>query len=188
MIMVKLPANAKKVFEGVIHDVYQWEQKLYDGSYATFEKVIRTPSVQILVITDDRKIILFDEDQPPDKKFISMPGGRIDKDEDPDIAAKRELLEELGFVSDDFFKWKVSTLCEGSFELEIFYYIAKKCKKINEPKLDPGERITKFEVSFEEFLEVINKDNFRNKDLKNVVSNELRSEKRRKEFGMLLFE
>jgi hypothetical protein len=31
----KFPASAKKVFEGVLYDVYQWPQKLYDGSTAT---------------------------------------------------------------------------------------------------------------------------------------------------------
>ena len=34
-----IPENAKRVFKGIIFDVYQWEQELYNGSKAVFEKL-----------------------------------------------------------------------------------------------------------------------------------------------------
>lgn len=34
-----IPDHAKCVFKGVIFDVYQWEQKLYNGTTTTFEKL-----------------------------------------------------------------------------------------------------------------------------------------------------
>ena len=33
---MKLPEQAKKVFDGEIFDVYQWDQEMYDGSTETF--------------------------------------------------------------------------------------------------------------------------------------------------------
>jgi hypothetical protein len=32
----KLPEGATKVFSGISYDIYQWQQLLYDGSYATY--------------------------------------------------------------------------------------------------------------------------------------------------------
>ena len=39
-----LPENAKLVFKGVLFDTWQWEQELFDGSYSTFEVVVRKGS------------------------------------------------------------------------------------------------------------------------------------------------
>jgi len=32
-----VPEEAKLVFKGIIYDVYQWEQKMFDGTFSTFE-------------------------------------------------------------------------------------------------------------------------------------------------------
>ena len=54
----KFPDNAKKVFEGVIYDVYQWPQKLYDGTTVTYERVNRQNTVSVLGITREKQILL----------------------------------------------------------------------------------------------------------------------------------
>lgn len=46
--MVKIPSHATKVFSGVIFDVYQWEQELFNGNIATFE-ALRRPSTVIII-------------------------------------------------------------------------------------------------------------------------------------------
>ena len=45
-----VPADADKVFEGVIYDVYHWDQTLYDGSKAKFEMLKRPDTVVIIGI------------------------------------------------------------------------------------------------------------------------------------------
>src|SRR6266567_4147904 len=92
-----IPENAKKVFEGEIFDVFQWEQEMFDGSRKTFEKVERPDTANIIAFTEDGKVIILDQEQPGKDKFVSLPGGRIDEGENPLEAAKRELLEETGF-------------------------------------------------------------------------------------------
>jgi hypothetical protein len=73
-----MPSAAKMVFKGVIFDVYQWEQKVFDGSYRTFEKIKRQDTVMILPVTNDKKIILTEQEQPGKGSFIGAAGGRID--------------------------------------------------------------------------------------------------------------
>ena len=54
-----IPINAKKVFQGIIFDVYQWEQKLFDGTVATFEKLKR-PDIDIVLCQAEQPIFKID--------------------------------------------------------------------------------------------------------------------------------
>jgi hypothetical protein len=100
----QLPKNAKKVFQGKIFDVYQWEQKMFDNSVEIFEKLKRADTVVAIAIKGD-KIIIQEQKQPDwTHLLVSLPGGRCERNELPLSAVKRELLEETGYVSDD---WKL---------------------------------------------------------------------------------
>ena len=94
-----LPKHAKKVFTGEIFDVYQWEQEMYDGSTVIFEKIKRADTVSVIPITTEQKILISHEEQPGLKPFYGVFGGRIEPEENPLSAAKRELLEETGYLA-----------------------------------------------------------------------------------------
>jgi len=99
--MVKIPDHASKVFSGVIFDIYQWEQEMFDGSVATFEAGRRASTVIVIPVVGD-SIALTHERQPTKDWFIDMVSGRIDTGEEPLTAAKRELEEEAALVSNDW--------------------------------------------------------------------------------------
>lgn len=148
-----IPENAKRVFKGIIFDVYQWEQELYNGSKAVFEKLKRPDTVVILPVLPDGKIILIEEEQPGSDLVIGIPGGRIDEGEEVLEAAKRELLEETGYEADKFILWDVQQVV-NKIDWVIYTFIAKGLRKIAEPKLDGGEKITLKHVSFDEFIDI----------------------------------
>ena len=155
-----IPKSAKKVFAGKLFDVYQWEQELFDGSITTFEKVRTMDIVSIIPVTTDGKIMICKQKQPGTEAFTGVFGGRIDAGETPLEAAKRELLEETGYTSDEFMLWDAVQLFTH-FEFGIYLYIAKNCRKIAEPKLDKGEKIEVEYVNFEQFVALINHEKFR---------------------------
>ena len=159
---MSLPSNAKKVFQGVMFEVYQWEQKLFDGSTKTFEAVKRKESVQIIATTKDKKIVLLQEEQPLIGKFLSLPGGICNSNSFFD-EAKRELLEETGFECDDLVLWK-KTGFSAKVLWDTHYYLAKNCIKTKKASLDAGEKISVFYLSFDEFVEKVLSDEFRNKE------------------------
>lgn len=35
--LMKIPSTAKRVFKGIIFDVYRWEQEMFDETTSTFE-------------------------------------------------------------------------------------------------------------------------------------------------------
>ena len=148
---MNIPPQAKRVFKGVIFDVYQWEQKMFDGSTETFEMLKRPDTVQVIPVVGN-KILIAEEQQPGDQwRGAGLFGGRVDEGEDALTAAKRELLEETGFASDDWEQYKVYEP-HHKFEWRVYYFVARGCRKIGEPKPDPGEKIEIKEVGFDEFM------------------------------------
>lgn len=55
----------------------------------------------ILVTKDERVILVRQYRYPIDQATYELPGGVIEKNEDPKQAAKREMEEETGYTSDD---------------------------------------------------------------------------------------
>lgn len=159
-----LPNNAKKVFSGIIFDVYQWEQVQFDGTIKTFEKISRLDTVGVIAVTIDKKIILTRQEQPGMKPFIGTSGGIIDRGEDPLTAAQRELMEETGYEST---KWELFDASQPTTKIDwsIFNFLAKDSRKRQEPRLDSGEKVTVEQLSFDEFIEAVKNPDFRDKDL-----------------------
>ncbi len=156
---MKIPKEAKRVFKGVIFDVYHWEQKMLDGSKAPFEMLKRPNSAHVIAVADG-KILLADEEQPYEGRFYTLFGGRQDGDETALQGAQRELLEESGYASDD---WELLRMEEPytKIEWEASIFIARDCKKVQEHTRDAGENITIKAVTFEEFFDIATKTEFR---------------------------
>lgn len=171
---VMIPKDAQLVFKGILFDVYQWQQEMFDGTKATFERLRRKPSVNILPITHDGMIMLNEEEQPDRESFLSTPGGQVDGEEAPEDAAKRELLEETGHKG-KFELWMESQPYGVKIDWTVYNYIARDVIKISEQKLDAGERIKPYMVSFDEFVDtVLNNKNFRNVEMTLAVMNAMR--------------
>ena len=139
----------------MIFDTYQWEQEMYDGTYHTFEKIVRPDTAIVIPVTTEGKIIICEQEQPHrDKPYLSLISGRVEENEPPEEAAKRELLEETGFEAKELILW--DEYSPGTkIGWTIYTYIAKGCKKIAEQNLDPGEKIRCDFISFEEFIELL---------------------------------
>lgn len=159
----RIPPQAKRVFKGIIFDVYQWEQKMFDGTMATYEYIKRCDSAQIIAVTAD-KIIILDQEQPFKGSFISLPAGRCDHDDDPLKEAKRELLEETGYESSDWVHWQ-ETKAKGSIDWTTHTYIARDCRYKQPQSLDNGEKISVRFIDFDEFLMLADDERFRDLNL-----------------------
>lgn len=185
----KIPDHAKLVFKGVLFDTYQWQQEMFDGSFAAFEAIRRKDLVCIIAVTNDNKIIINYEQQPNSKDFISIPGGRMEEGEDPLVAAKREFLEETGYTSSDWkFLYTVDILNNNKIDWEAHFFIAKNSVKTNDSSLDSGEKIETREITFEELCILLDDPRLREiyflKKLKEVKNDPEKLE----EFRKMIFE
>lgn len=149
--MGKIPKEAKKVFAGKVFDVYQWEQEMFDGSFQTFEMIDRPDTVEVIPVNDDGKLIISREQQPGGQAKVGLIGGRVDPGESPLEAVKRELLEESGYVAEEYTLWYKESPFE-KIQWDIYVYVAKGVKKVSDQQLESGEKIELLYVSFDEFI------------------------------------
>jgi len=154
-----IPARARRVFKGKIFEVWQWPQKMYDGSSHIFERLKRPDTAQIIAVVGG-KILIQSQKQPDRKKpFTSLPGGRCDNKESPRLAAQRELLEETGYESNNWLLWKQHNPV-SKIEWTIHTFIARDCILTGKPRLDSGEKIKNKLISFTEFLNLAEDKSF----------------------------
>lgn len=142
------------MFEGIIFDVYQWEQEQFDGSKKTFEKLTRPDTAVIFPVLPDGSILLIEDTQPAQQTYLCPPMGRVEpSDQSPQEAAQRELLEETGYRATE-----LRPLYEFEPHIKIdwliYAYVGVGLEKSGEPQSDAGERITLHPVSFDVLLEL----------------------------------
>ena len=148
------PSNAKKVFQGEIYSIYQWPQKLYDGSEAVFECVIRPDTVTIIPFLDERTVVLTKQTQPhKPEPFLSFPGGRVDAGETMEQAAMREFREETGYVAGRMIRWNTLPWTGGIRFEEAIYVATDLTKDPRGSHEDAGEKIELIEVDWKEAVQ-----------------------------------
>lgn len=148
-----IPENAKRVFKGVIFDIYQWEQEMFDGTKAIFERAKRQDSVTVFSVFPDGRILLNKEEQPGKPPFVAAPGGRVDEGENLLDAAKRELLEESGYQAKEFIFWFGQNITP-KVDWNVYIFIAKGLKKVADLRLDAGEKVEPFPVTLNELIDM----------------------------------
>lgn len=181
-----IPEQAKKVFSGVIFDVYQWDQEMFDGTTQVFEKLRRSNTAVVIPITAAGTILMIEEEQPMKKVFHGFPGGRIETGEETLSAAQRELKEETGYEGED---WELIEAMQPVTKIDwtIFTFVARNCRKVAEQSLDGGEKVTLKEVSFEEFLEIALLEDFRMTHLQLQAMEAKYNSEKKEELRQMLF-
>ncbi|HSE61699.1 MAG TPA: NUDIX domain-containing protein [Candidatus Saccharimonadales bacterium] len=148
-----VPPDAKRVFKGIIYDVYHWQQPLFDGTTATFEMLKRQDSVKVIAVRDSR-IVFVEDEQPGSPAHIALPGGRHDIETEGELAcAKRELLEETGM---SFATWKLVGVRQLNDEMDWLTYLFLATDFIGQVNQhnDGGERTTIHELSYDEAIQL----------------------------------
>ena len=150
---VLIPKTAKRVFAGKIFELYQWRQKLYDGSSSTFEMLKRADTVVVIGIVDGN-VVLEEQEQPSKPKHFTLPAGRIDPGETPLAAARREMHEETGMT---FGKWELKAVNQlhNKFEWFVYTFVAQDLINREPQRLEAGERIKISAVPFARIVKLV---------------------------------
>lgn len=157
--MTNLPNKAKRVFKGILFDIYQWEQEMFDGTTKTFEQIHRAASVEVITVVDDKILVAHQQQPGRMTPYPSLPGGKIEEGETPEQAARRELLEETGYEAGSLTLFS-EYHGNSKFIFPEYVFIARDCRRVAEPNLDNGEKLTVAPYTFDDFLSLCRDDSF----------------------------
>ncbi|RKD27862.1 ADP-ribose pyrophosphatase [Caminicella sporogenes DSM 14501] len=160
--------KSDKIYQGKIINLRVDTVELPDKKYSKREIVEHPGGVAILPITKDNKIIMVKQYRKSvEEKLLEIPAGKLEIGEEPKECAKRELLEETGYTSENIeYLFKFYTSPGFSNEV-ISLFIAKNLEK-GEARPDEDEYIEIKEYEIEELLEMIKNGEI--KDAKTIIA------------------
>jgi ADP-ribose pyrophosphatase len=140
------------VYDGEFLKVRKDAARMPDGSTSTREYIRHPGAVAVLAVLDNGKL-LFERQfrYAPQREFIELPAGKIDHGEDIQLTARRELLEETGYVASDWTHLHTAWPCIGYADERMEYFLARGLSHVGR-QLDEGEFLEVFELSFAEAM------------------------------------
>ena len=147
--------SGEQVFDGKLLKVYRDVVRLPDGAEATREYIRHPGAVAIVPLFDDGRLLLERQYRYPQRReFIEVPAGKLEPGEPLLDTAKRELLEETGYVAAEWTRLGVIHTAIAYTDEAIGLFLAKKLTQ-SERKLDDGEFLELLIVEFSEALAMV---------------------------------
>lgn len=113
--------------------------------------------VTVVALTEDNKVIMVRQYRHAlGETLMEIPGGCVDDtDKTLEEAAARELLEETGYICDQYdYLGKISANPSTNNNI-MHMYLARNGKKVKEQELDHNEEIEVYLLSIEEIKELL---------------------------------
>jgi len=101
--LIEHTTRSEELFKGKLLHAFRDTVRLPDGSEATREYVKHPGAVVMIPMLDDGRLVLERQYRYPlQRVMIEFPAGKLSYGEDPFACAKRELLEETGYVASEW--------------------------------------------------------------------------------------
>lgn len=145
--------KSKKVYSGVLLHVFEDTVELPDGNCSRREYIKHPGASLIVPVFEDGSVLMERQFRyPVDQVIDELPAGKLDADESPIDAAKRELAEETGYSANDWIALGTLMPCVGYSDERIHVFLAQGLTLVGQ-SLDDEEFIETFTVPFNELYE-----------------------------------
>jgi ADP-ribose pyrophosphatase len=129
----------EEVYSGKLLRVHRDVVRLPDGKETVREYIRHPGAVAIVALFDDGRVLLERQYRYPHRReFVEIPAGKLDHGEAHLDTAKRELLEETGYVAADWRRLGVIHNAIAYSDEGIELWLARGLER-REQKLEPGE-------------------------------------------------
>lgn len=148
--------SRKEIFKGNILNLVVDRIALPNGAESTREVILHSGAVCVVPITENNEIIMERQFRYPFNEVIwEIPAGKIDKGIDnPEVEARRELLEETGYSADKLSFLGIYYPSPAILNEKIYMYAAKGLTK-GKQNLDEDEFLDVVSVPFKEAVDMI---------------------------------
>ena len=117
----------QRVYDGGLLKVHRDTVRLPDGSEAYREYIRHPGAVAVVALFDDGQVLLERQFRYPSRReFIEVPAGKLEPGEPHLDTAKRELLEETGYVAVEWSRLGVLHTAIGYADEAIELFLAKR--------------------------------------------------------------
>jgi ADP-ribose pyrophosphatase len=147
--------TGEQVFAGKMIDVRRDTVRLPDGSRGVREYVRHPGAVVVVPLHGDGRVVLERQYRyPHGREFIELPAGKLEPGEPHLETAKRELLEETGYVAAQWTRLGVlhTTVAYSDEAIEMF--LARGLEQ-RAAQLDAGEFLEVLELPLAEAIEMV---------------------------------
>ena len=147
--------SSEIVFRGKLLSVVSDRVLLPDGAESIREYIHHPGASMVLAFVDAHTLLLERQFRYPHRReFIEIPAGKLEPGEPHLDTAKRELLEETGYVAAEWTRVGVIHTAIAYTDEAIHLYLARKLT-LKERRLDQGEFLETLVRPFDEALRMI---------------------------------
>ncbi|MBM7610673.1 ADP-ribose pyrophosphatase [Lysinibacillus composti] len=145
------------IYSGKIISLKVDDVLLPNGKEGKREIINHPGAVAVIAITNEGKLVLVEQYRKAlERSIIEIPAGKLERGEEPELAAKRELEEETGYGCHEISYLQSFATSPGFADEVIHLYVAKNLYEIEEKaELDEDEFVSLMEVSIEEAEEMV---------------------------------
>lgn len=113
-------------------------------------------SAATIALTHDNRVILARQFRPgPEMVMDELPGGAVNTGESPENAARRELAEETGYVSDEPLEYMGHAWRDAYGDEPAHYFLARNCYRSQEQSLEEDEIVEVITCTIDEYFDVV---------------------------------
>lgn len=144
----------KKIFQAKYFKLEEMDIK-DNVHYHKYYRINKLDEALILPFVDKKNIIIEEQYRPPiNKKLYELPCGHIEQGEKPEVAARRELKEETGYIAGRMRFLAKYYISPGLMTTIGYLYLATDLHK-GRQSLDKDEQLSVKKMDFEKLLKLV---------------------------------